>query len=129
MRILKLLLEFVMLVLGSILAGYFIGTLQHYVAFGVWADGFGMEAFQFSLLEGGITGAMFGIPTGLIAYYAVLRRRVTPKQVAIILLGSLVGGCGAGIGIFWPSAFVTPILTIGIARCVKQRGDHSSCLP
>jgi len=58
---------------------------------------------------------MLGGPTGLLAYYVVLRRRVTNQQIAIIVLGSLVGGFLAGIPIFWPSAFVTPILTLLIA--------------
>jgi hypothetical protein len=65
--------------------------------------------------EGGGLGGMLGVPTGLLAYYVVLKRRVTNQQIAIIVLGSLIGGCLAGVAIFWPSAFVTPILTLMIA--------------
>ncbi|MFZ0921636.1 MAG: hypothetical protein WA020_01120 [Candidatus Acidiferrales bacterium] len=120
MKALRLLTELLTVLLGSMLAGFLIGTLQHYVAFGVWGDGFGVEAFKFSLFEGGIVGAEFAVPTGLIAYYGVLKRSVTPKQVSVILGGSLVGGCAAGAAIFWPSAFITPALTVGVAIAIRQ---------
>lgn len=113
----RLLLEFVTVLLGSALAGFLIGTLQHYVSFGIWGYGFGGEPFWLACFEGGGLGGMLGVPTGLLAYYVVLRRRVTTQQIAIIVLGSLVGGFLAGIAIFWPSAFVTPILALLIA-CV-----------
>jgi hypothetical protein len=115
MNMRRLLLEFVTVLLGSALAGFLIGTLQHYVSFGVWGDGFGREAFWLACFEGGGLGGTLGVPTGLLAYYVVLRRRVTNQQIAIIVLGSLIGGCLAGVTIFWPSAFVTPILTLMIA--------------
>ncbi len=103
----------------SILAGMVIGFLQHYVSFGVWGYGFGKGAFWLARLEGGRVGAVFAVPTGLFAYYGILKRRVTGRQVAIIILGSLVGGCAIGAAIFWPSAFVTPVLTILLSRQVK----------
>ncbi|HLJ41590.1 MAG TPA: hypothetical protein VKT50_08890 [Candidatus Acidoferrales bacterium] len=112
--------ELLTVLFGSMLAGFLIGTLQHYVAFGLWGDGFGIEPFEFALFEGGIVGAAFAVPTGLIAYYAVLKRRVTIQQIAIILVGSLVGGCGAGTAISWLSAFITPFLAVGMAVAVKQ---------
>ena len=111
----RLLLEFVTVLLGSALAGFLIGSLQHYVSFGIWGDGFGREPFWLACFEGGGLGGMLGVPTGLLAYYVVLRRRVTTQQIAIIVLGSLVGGSLAGIAIFWPSAFVTSILALLIA--------------
>jgi hypothetical protein len=111
----RLLLEFVTVLLGSALAGFLIGTLQHYVSFGISGYGFGREPLWLACFEGGGLGGMLGVPTGLLAYYVVLRRRVTTQQIAIIVLGSLVGGSLAGIAIFWLSAFVTPILTLLIA--------------
>jgi hypothetical protein len=89
-----------------------IGTLQHYLSFGIWGDGFGKEAFWLAGFEGGIVGGVLGIPTGVLAYYVILKRQVTNRQITIIVLGSLVGGCVAGAVIFWPSAFITPILAI-----------------
>jgi hypothetical protein len=115
MNMRRLLLEFVTVLLGSALAGFLIGTLQHYVSFGTWGYGFGRELFWLACFEGGGLGGTLGVPTGLLAYYVVLKRHVTNQQVALIVLGSLVGGSLAGIAIFWPSAFVTPILTLLIA--------------
>ena len=111
----RFLLEFVSVVLGSALAGFLIGTSQHYIGFGVWGDGFGTEPLWMACFEGGGLGGMLGVPTGLLAYYVVLKRRVTNQQIAIIVLGSLIGGCLAGVAIYWPSAFVTPMLTLLIA--------------
>src|SRR5271154_7202975 len=111
----RFLLEFVSVVLGSALAGFLIGTSQHYIGFGVWGDGFGTEPLWMACFEGGGLGGILGVPTGLLAYYVVLKRRVTNQQIAIIVLGSLIGGCLAGVAIYWPSAFVTPMLTLLIA--------------
>jgi hypothetical protein len=111
----RLLLEFVTVFLGSALAGFLIGTLQHYVSFGVWGYGFGREPLWLACFEGGGLGGMLGVPTGLLAYFVVLKRRVTNQRIAIIVLGSLIGGCLAGVAIFWPSAFVTPILALLLA--------------
>jgi hypothetical protein len=60
------------------------------------------------------------VPTGLIAYYAILKRYVTAKQVGVVLLESLVAGCALGIALFWVSAFFTPILTVTIAYWVSR---------
>lgn len=111
----RFLLEFVTVIAGSALAGFLIGTLQHYISFGIWDYGSGREPLWLACYEGGGLGGVLGVPTGLLAYYVVLKRRVTNQQIAIIVLGSLIGGCLAGIAIFWPSAFVTPILTLLIA--------------
>jgi len=101
------------------LAGFLIGTLQHYVSFGFWGDGFGLQQFWFACFEGGALGAMLGVPTGLLTYYVILKRLVTNQQIGIIVLGSLVGGSFAGLVIFWLSAFITPILTLLLALVVR----------
>lgn len=49
----QLALELMVVLPSSILTGYSIGTIQHYVAFGVWGYGFGSEAFQLATFEGG----------------------------------------------------------------------------
>jgi hypothetical protein len=111
--------EFIAVFAGSVLAGLLIGTLQHYLSFGIWGYGFGKEAFRLARSEGGGLGGALGAPTGVLVYYVILRRKVTNRQIAIIVLGSLVGGCMAGAAIFWPSAFVTPILTILLSLKVR----------
>lgn len=118
-KILHTSLELVAVLAVSIFAGMAIGFLQHYVSFGVWGYGFGKGAFWLARHEGGGAGAVFGVPTGLLAYYGILKRRVTGRQVAIILFGSLIGGCAIGVAIFWPSAFVTPVLTILLSWQVR----------
>jgi hypothetical protein len=57
-------LEFLLLVIGCGITGFFIGVPQHYVAFGLHGYGFGRDAFLLACLEGGIVGVMLGIPTG-----------------------------------------------------------------
>jgi hypothetical protein len=111
--------ELTAVVFGSMLAGFLIGTLQHYVSFGVWGDGFGREPFMFACFEGGTLGGILGVPTGLLTYYGILKRHVTKRQIAIIVLGSLVGGSLAGVVVFWLSAFITPILTLLLALVVR----------
>jgi hypothetical protein len=117
----RLLVEFLVVLLGSVAAGVGIGTVQHFVAFGVWGYGFGKGPLQLAAFEGGIVGATLGIPTGLIVYYADLRRHLTLRRAAIVLGGSLVGGCALGAAMFWVSAFITPVLTIGISSWARQR--------
>ena len=51
-KIVGKLIEVTVVVAGSIAAGILIGVLQHYVAFGVWGDGFGLEAIELALFEG-----------------------------------------------------------------------------
>ncbi len=97
MNIRAILFELVVLLLGSALTGFVIGVLAHYVGLGFHGYGFGSDAIELALFEGGITGVMFALPTGLFTYYIVLERYVTAKQVTIIVLGSLVGGSALGI--------------------------------
>jgi hypothetical protein len=113
------LLELIAVLAGSMLAGVVIGTLQHYVSFGIWGYGFGKEALWLAGFEGGGVGGALGVPTGLLVYYVILKRQVTSRQIATIVLGSLVGGCIAGAVIFWSSVFVTPILTILLSLKVR----------
>jgi hypothetical protein len=77
--------------------------------------GFSRESFELALLEGGIVGGMFAIPTGLITYYVILKRDLTVLRLAVVVLGSLVLGITTGMAIFWLSAFVTPVLTLALA--------------
>ena len=113
------LIEFVKLLVGSSAAGFSIAVLQHYVTFGVRGYGFGHDAILLACFEGGILGVIFGIPTGLFAYYVPLQSNVTVKQVVVIMLGSLLVGCVGGIIFDWFFAFATPLLTICIAWGVK----------
>jgi len=114
-------LKFVLVLVGSTAAGIFIGVLQHYVAFGVWGTGFGWEAFELALFEGGIAGGMAGIPTGLVTYYGCLGGRVSVWQVAVIVGGSLLCGCLSGLVVGYGSALVTPIITVMIAIGLRVR--------
>jgi hypothetical protein len=106
---------------GSTLAGFSIGVLQHYVSFGIWGDGFSEGPFWLACFEGGFVGAVLAVPTGLIAYYGVLKGKVTVRRAMKIVLGSLVGGCLAGAVLFWPSAFATPVLTILLSLKAAER--------
>ena len=114
--------EFIVLLLGSSVVGWLIGTLQRFVAFGVWGGfGFNRDAFYIACFEGGSLGSLFAIPTGFVVWYAVLHRRATAFEVSAIVLTSLLGGCCLGAALFWPSAFLTPVLTVAAAALVKRR--------
>ena len=128
MGVVRKLIEMIALLSGSVVAGFVIGAIQHFVSFGVWGYGFGKGPLSLAAFEGGIVGAELAVPTGLIAYYFILKAHVTPKEVAMIVSGSLAGGCVVGIGLFWVSAFATPILTIGIAVWVRRRSEGSADL-
>lgn len=128
MKTIKLFLEFMTMALGSILAGFSIAAILHYVSFGVWGYGLGKEAIEMALLEGGLTGILAAIPTGAVIYYWILKRFVTPKEVAIILLGSLVGGFVIAIANPVISAILAPIWTIGVSVWVKRRRGSDQML-
>lgn len=81
-----------------------------------------------ALLEGGLTGILAAIPTGAVIYYWILKRFVTPKEVAIILLGSLVGGFVIAIANPVISAILAPIWTIGVSVWVKRRRGSDQML-
>lgn len=119
--VLRALTELLILLVGSLAVGWIIGTVQHFVAFGVWGDGFGVEAFEFACFEGGFVGIMFAVPTGIIVWYLVLHRTATGREVATVVLGSLLGGCLLGICFFWVSALLTPVLTIVLALLQRAR--------
>ncbi|MGD0791321.1 MAG: hypothetical protein ABR920_06080 [Terriglobales bacterium] len=122
--------ELLVLIPGSMLVGFLIGAIQHFVAFGALGGGFDRNALWLACFEGGIVGTVFGIPTGIITFYLALERHVTPRSVAIIIFifGSLLAGClGSLLGdrllgdaFFGLSALMTPFLTFVIALLVAR---------
>jgi hypothetical protein len=120
-RIGRELLKFVAVFSGSVLAGFSIGTLQHFVSFGIWGYGFSKDTFQLALLEGGMTGVLAAVPTGLLIYYFILKRDLAFRELVIIVLGSFAGGCVLGAAFFWPSAFLTPVWTVFLSIIVRAR--------
>jgi hypothetical protein len=95
------------------------GTVQACVAFVFWSHNFGEDQLIFACL-GGAVGGFMGIPTGLIAYYAVLKSKVSVRQAVIIVLASLFSGCLAALVLAAFSAFLTPVLTLLIAWKVNN---------
>lgn len=124
--VLRLLVELTVLFLGSALVGFVIGTLQHYVSFGIWGYGFSKDALELALLEGGIVGSLFAIPTGLGIFYLVFKRRVNPRRILVTAVGSLLGGCLLGILFFWASAFLTPFVTLSIALGLTPHSERTA---
>jgi len=120
-KVVRKLIEATVVLVGSIAAGVLIGVLQHYVAFGVWGEGFGREAFELALFEGGIAGGMAAVPTGLVTYYWCLGGRASVGQVVVIVGGSLICGCLSGVLLGYGSALVTPIVTVIIAIGIRVR--------
>ncbi len=114
--------------LGSIAAGWLIGALQDFVAVNVALCGVslsgncrvGMAEFYAALWQGGLIGAAFGLPTGLVAWY-ILGGRSSAGQIVAILAGTLLGGCTMGAVISFTSAFFTPLVALLVAAFVRNR--------
>lgn len=124
--------EAVLVSLGSIAVGWLIGMVQHFVALRIPSCGFSLAGdcrfgdaeFYLAFWEGGLVGAAFALPTGLIAWYAVLRRHPTARQVQMIVLWTLIAGCAIGAFMSMLSAFVTPFLTLAIAATCCQSPQY-----
>ena len=128
MRFRRTVAELFVLVFGSGAVGWIIGTLQHYVSFGVWGYGISREAFWLACFEGGEAGVIIAVPTGLMVYCQVLKKSVTARESGVIAIASLFAGCLLGVLFFWPSAFLTPIVTIGVASWLRRRTASSSAI-
>lgn len=123
MKAAKFVFQFLVLAIGSLIAGFIIAVIVHYVSFGIWGYGFGKEASQLALVEGGMAGIMMAIPTGAIIYYGVFRRRVTLKEVRLIVFASLGGGLIIGVGTVVVAMLLIPIWTIAVALWAKRRRE------
>ncbi|MFY9674759.1 MAG: hypothetical protein WB817_20535 [Terriglobales bacterium] len=129
-RVLK---ELSLLIPGSIVAGYLVATIQHFVLFGAMGGGFDRAALWLACFEGGLLGAILGLPTGLLVFYLAFWRRVTSRRVVITVLGGLFVGCLVGLigervndGFIVLSALTTPCLTFVIALVVGRISANSS---
>lgn len=116
----------ILLVAGaSILAGWVIGTVQHFVGFGISDHHmFSRDGFSFAAFEGGVVGGIFGLPTGLIVYYAVLRAAVRPLDVIFTFSAALAGGCLAACLSAVGSVVVTPAVTVLAAMWLSSRRKY-----
>lgn len=123
MKLLRAIGELAAVVAGSMAAGFAIGTAQHFLVFAVWDGGFGPEHLHSAVRVGGVVGAVFGIPTGLIIYYGILKREVTLRAALQIAAFGCIVGCTAGLAFYWMSCFFTPLVTAGFAhwRAYQQR--------
>jgi hypothetical protein len=125
----RIAIEFALLVMGSILVGWIVGTGQYFFAGRIWTCGLSMSdgcslsdaECLLAFFEGGIIGAIVAVPTGLVAWYAILQRKATVAQVRTVVLGSVVGGCVLGAAMGLLSVFATPILTLVLAGVVRVR--------
>lgn len=115
------LVELLWLVPVSAVAGFVIGTAQHFVGFGVWGYGFRMGPLELALLEGGLLGAAVGVPTGVVAYYTGLQREASFRRVLLVIVGTLFAGCLLGVALFWVSAFATPFAAVAVAYWVARQ--------
>jgi hypothetical protein len=121
----RIIIEFLLVVAGSLAAGWLIGTAQHYIAWGLWHPDLGRHDFswgavEFAAFEGGTAGLMAAIPTGLVAWL-ILCRHATVSEVGRIVLMSLVGGCALAVAFGFGSALLTPLLTEIVAGYTMKR--------
>ena len=121
--------ELALLVVGSILVGWVVGTAQHFFALRVSACGLRLsgscritaDECLLALFEGGLIGALVAVPTGLVVWYAILQRKATVAQVRTVVLGSIAGGSVLGAAVSLLSIFFTPLLTLVLAGVVRVR--------
>jgi hypothetical protein len=121
--------EVPLVVLGSILTGWVVGTCQYFFASRVWACGLNLSGgcglgdseFLLAFWEGGLIGAAIAIPTGIIGWYFVLARNATVAQMRTVVLWSVLGACVLGAAASLLSVFFTPVLTLVIAGVVRVR--------
>lgn len=129
LRLRRVLVELLWLVPVSAVAGFVIGTIQHFVSFGVWGYGFGLGPLEFAVLEGGLLGVALGVPTGVVAYYAGLRRKASFGRVLLVVVGTLLAGCLLGVELFWASALATPFAAVAAAQWVGRRAPSRHAAP
>jgi hypothetical protein len=115
--------EPLILIPGSILLGFFIGTIQIYCSFAYWNREARTDLFPLALW-GGVCGAALMSPATLTTFYWVLGRRATGKEVGLVGLGTLVSTCLFGIPLVWISSwlivFLTPLLMVAVSIVVKS---------
>jgi hypothetical protein len=126
--------EMVRLVSGALAAGSVAGSVQYFCAVRVPAcgaslgGGCGLTAAEFllALHIGGTAGAMLGIPTGLVAWFVMLDRRATAREVRLLALGSIAAAGALGAVLAWLSVFFSPLAALMLAAFVRVRRANFS---
>jgi hypothetical protein len=107
--------EFVSVFALSLIVGIGIGFFQGELSTGAERGDIRMVLPN----EGALTGALFGVPTGLFAYYALLRRKVSFRIfrsiVAVIAIISIITGLTVGYATKGEAAFASSILMIPLS--------------
>jgi hypothetical protein len=107
--------EFVSVVALSLIVGIGIGFFQGELSTGAERGDIRMVLPN----EGALTGALFGVPTGLFAYYALLGRKVSFRIfrsiVAVIAIISIITGLTVGYATKGEAAFASSILMIPLS--------------
>ena len=123
--------EFVSVLALSLIVGIGIGFFQGELSTGAELGDIRMTLPN----EGALTGALFAIPTGLIAYYALLGRKVSFRLfrsiIAVIAIISTVSGLAVGYLTKGEAAFASSILMVPLSLiaigilAAKSREQHA----
>ena len=127
--VLLIAINFSKLVLGFFVVGWVTGTAQYFFAARIrtcglsLSDGCSLSDSECLLAfsEGGLIGAIVAVPTGLVAWFAILQTKATDAQVRTVVLGSVIGGSVLGAAMGLLSVFATPVLTLALAGIVRVR--------
>jgi uncharacterized membrane protein len=110
--------EFVSVCALSLVLGVGIGFLQ-----GTLATGSQLGDIRMALPnEGAMTGALFSLPIGWIAYYVILRRKVSFKMfrniIATIVISAIIIGLAVGYLTNGEAAFASSVLMIPVVLII-----------
>ena len=101
-------------------AGWAVGTAAHYVG-GSFGFGLDLGAFELAAFEGGIQGALIGLPVGLLIYYVILRSRATWKDWAILVGVAFITAATTFLPLGIITFLVTPLVTLIVASVLGFR--------
>jgi len=102
-----------------IATGWAVGTAAHFFG-GSFAFGLDLSSFQFAVFEGGINGAIVGLPVGLLVYYGIFRSRATRKDWAILIGVAFVTAAITFLPLGLLTLIVTPIVTMVAAVVLRS---------
>lgn len=121
-QLVAFLLEFSAVVVSSLTIGTGIAFLQNLTAHRL---SFKELSESPLLLDGAHVGGVMAVSVGCLAYYIALRKRLTIRAAAILLIGAVPVSIIGGHLFSWASIIVTSLATFLLALCFLDWDPHS----
>lgn len=110
----------VLVCIECMVVGWAVGTAAHFFG-GSFAFGLDLSSFLFAAFEGGINGAIVGLPVGLLVYYGIFRSEATWKDWAILMGVAFVTATMTFLPLGLFTLLVTPLVTMIAALVLRSR--------